>query len=258
LIERQAVNGRLAGKTAFISGASSGIGQTAAILFARNGARVAVASRTQETGHETLDMINSDGGTGIFIQTDVTDPQSVERSILRCVEEFGELNIIYNNAGGSSPGDGPVTEVELETFWRILKVDLFGTWLCCRYGIPHLIRGGGGSVINTSSIVALNGLPGRDAYTAAKGAIAALTRSMAAEYADANVRVNAIAPGITRTPRVEKIVQEMPQLQTILARHRLGLGSPIDIAHAALYLASEESRNLTGHVLVVDSGFSTS
>ena len=142
----------------------------------------------------------------------------------------------------------------MEEFWRCIKLDLFGTFLCSKYGIPEIARSGGGAVINMSSNVALMALPGRDCYTAAKGAIAAMTRSMAVEYASDKIRVNAIAPSVTLSERVKKLLASSPEIEAISKTHLLGLGRPIHVADLAVYLASDESEITTGQVISVDSG----
>ena len=247
---------RLKDKVAFITGSGSGIGRAAAELFASHGAKVVIATRAAETGKETARRIESAGGICLFVETDVTSEQSVDAAVSAAVAEFGALHILYNNAGGSTRRDGRLTEAPLEEFWRALNLDLFGTWLCSRRVIPEIIRAGGGSVIHTTSIVALKGSPDRDAYTASKGAIVALTRSMAAEFAPHNVRVNAIAPSATLTERVKGILATRPASKALADKHLLGLAEPLDVAHAALFLASDEARMITGHILPVDSGVS--
>jgi len=166
--------------------------------------------------------------------------------------------VLHNNAGGSTPQDDTVVDAPLEEFWRAIKLDLFGTFLGCRVGIPEIIRAGGGSVINMSSNVALMGIPGRDCYTAAKGGIAAITRSMAVEFAQQKVRVNAIAPSATMTERVRRLVAGNAALTRLADSHLLGLIEPADIAHMAMFLASDESRMVTGQVYPVDSGVTIS
>lgn len=250
--------GRLAGKIAFITGAGSGIGRSAAELFAREGAAVAVADINHVAGDETAHLVERAGAQGIAITTDVTDPESVRNAIRRSVAAFGRLDIIYNNAGGSTARDASAVEAPLDEFWRVIKVDLFGTFLGCRFGIPELIKTGGGSVINMASNVALMGFPGRDCYTAAKGGVLAMTRSLAVTYAPQKVRVNAIAPSVTKTERVVKLMAQDSQVARIGESHLLGLGEPLDVAYAALYLASDESRVTTGSCLLVDSGITIS
>jgi NAD(P)-dependent dehydrogenase (short-subunit alcohol dehydrogenase family) len=174
------------------------------------------------------------------------------------VQQFGGLHILHNNAGGSTPQDNTVVDAPIEEFWRVIRLDLFGTFLGCRVGIPEIIRSGGGSVINMSSNLALMGLAGRDCYTAAKGAIAALTRSMAVEFAPQRVRVNAIAPSATMTSRVRRLMAGNPALDKLANSHLLGLIEPEDIANMALFLASDESRMVTGQIYPVDSGVTIS
>ena len=250
--------GRLAGKVAFITGAGSGIGRRAAELFAREGARVAIAERDRTAGQETERLIAAAAGSALFVETDVTDEASVGAAIRATVERFGALHVLYNNAGGSTLADGPVTECPTDEFWRAIKLDLFGTWLVCRHGIPELVKAGGGSVINASSVVAHMGWPGKDAYTAAKGGVAALTRSMAVEFAQQKVRVNAISPCVTRTPRVVEQLGALETTQKLAEQHLVGLAEPEDVAMAALFLASDESARTTGHILQVDSGLTIS
>jgi NAD(P)-dependent dehydrogenase (short-subunit alcohol dehydrogenase family) len=248
---------RLEGKVAVITGAGTGIGRATAKLFAQEGARVVVAELNAEAGEQTAQLIVQVGGEAIAITTDVTEPDSIQATIDKAVQHFGALHILHNNAGGSTARDSDVTDAPLDEFWRVIKLDLFGTFLGCRFGIPAIIRSGGGSVINMSSNVALMGVPGRDCYTAAKGGIAAMTRSMAVEFAP-KVRVNAIAPSATMTDRVKKLVAGNTALDKLAKSHLLGLIEPEDIASMALFLASDESGKVTGHIYPVDSGVTIS
>lgn len=249
---------RLAGKVALITGGGTGIGRATATLFAQEGARVVIAELDAASGEQTAQIIAQAGGTAIAIRTDVTDPDSIQAAIAAAEREYGALHILHNNAGGSTPIDDTVVDAPLEEFWRAIKLDLYGTFLGCRFGIPALIRAGGGSVINMSSNVALMGIPGRDCYTAAKGGISAITRSMAVEFAPQKVRVNAIAPSATMTERVKKLVAGNAALDKLANSHLLGLIEAPDIANMALFLASDESRMVTGHVYPVDSGVTIS
>lgn len=244
---------RLENKVAFITGAGGGIGRQAAILFAKEGAKVAVADINAEGGAETVRLVEAAGGEALFCETDVTDEGNVQRSIAATVARFGGLDILYNNAGGSGRNDGSVVTATNDEFWRVIKVDLFGTWLCCRYAIPEMIKRGGGSVINTLSHVALVGMRKMSAYASAKGGVAALTRTTAVEFGDQGVRCNALAPSVTKTDRVLARIDE-PQVQELTKRHLVGLGEPIHVAYAALFLASPESAMVTGQILPVDSG----
>lgn len=246
---------RLENKVALITGSGGGIGKAAAALFAAEGAKVVIAELSEELGVRAQQDIRAAGGDVTFIQTDVTDEANVKDTVARTCALYGKLDILYNNAGLSTKGDGPVTEVETEEFWYVIRLNLFGTWTCCRYGIPELARNGGGAVVNMASVCGLIGLNRVDAYTAAKGGIVALTRSMALEYAPHRIRVNAIAPTTTLTERVI----EMNKGRNLgnRERNRLGPAQPHDVAQAALYLASDESRLVTGHTLPVDSGLTS-
>lgn len=243
---------RLEGKVALITGSGNGIGAEAARLFAREGARVVIAEFRQEDGRRVEAEIRRAGGEALFVHTDVTDEEAVQAAVRATTGAFGRLDILYNNAGASDRADGPVTEAPADEFWRAIRLNLFGAWLCCRHGIPEIVKAGGGSVINTASVVALMGLHRLDAYTASKGGLVALTRSMAVEFAPMRVRVNALAPTTTMTPRVMELRKDRKPGND--GRNLLGNAEPIDVAFAALYLASEESRRVTGHVLPVDSG----
>jgi len=249
---------RLKDKVALITGGGGGIGRATAERFAQEGAKVIIAEIDPEVGEAAAKSARAfgkeSGGDAYFIPTDVTDEESVKSVIAETIKKFGQLNILHNNAGGSTLDDGPVTEAPVEEFWRCIKLDLFGTFLCSKYGIPEIARAGGGSVINMASNVALMALPGRDCYTAAKGGVASMTRSMAAEYAPDKIRVNAIAPSTTLTDRVKKLLEASPEIRAVSKTHLLGLGLPIHIADLAVYLGSDESAITTGQVIPVDSG----
>jgi NAD(P)-dependent dehydrogenase (short-subunit alcohol dehydrogenase family) len=251
---------RLANKVAFITGGGTGIGRATAERFAEEGARVVIAEIDKDTGPVAAKAARAcgrnSGGDCVFIQCDIRERAQVDAALAETVRRFGGLHILHNNAGGSTPQDAPVTEAPEEEFWRVIKLDLYGTFICSKLGIPHIARSGGGSIINMSSIVALRALPGRDCYTAAKGAIAALTRSMAVEYAPQKIRVNAIAPGVVMTERVRKLIQNAKDIEKLAATHLVGLGQPIHMADMAVYLASDEAAITTGHVFSVDSGAS--
>lgn len=246
---------RLEGKVAFITGAGTGIGRATAILFAREGARVVIADIDAPSGEETAHLA---GSNAIAIHTDVRDADSLQAAIARTVDHFGGLQVLHNNAGGSSSQDGPVTEAPIEEFWRVITLDLFGTFLGCRFGIPAIIRSGGGAVVNMASNLALMGIKGRDCYTAAKGGVASLTRSLAVGYAAQKVRVNAIAPSVTLTPRVHGLLAANPALNKLAESHLLGLIQPENVAATVLFLASDEAAMITGQIVPVDSGVTVS
>ena len=246
---------RLEGKVAFITGAGTGIGRATAILFAREGAHVAIAEIDAAAGEETAHLA---GNNAIAIRTDVTDEASVQAAIRTTIQQFGALHVLHNNAGGSTPHDNTVVEAPIEEFWRVIRLDLFGTFLGCRVGIPEIIRSGGGSVINMSSNVALMGIAGRDCYTAAKGAVAAMTRSMAVEFARAaraRQRHRAIRHDDRAGPHSGR---RQCRFGKLADSHLLGLIEPEDIANMAVFLASDESRMVTGQIYPVDSGVTIS
>jgi len=249
---------RLAGKVALITGAGTGIGRATAKAMAAEGAKVVIAELNKAAGEQTAQLIARTGGECIAVQTDVTDEASMKAAVDAALSHYGALHILHNNAGGSTNIDNTVVDAPVEEFWRVIKLDLFGTFLGCRFGIPAIIASGGGSVVNMSSNVALMGIPGRDCYTAAKGGVAAMTRSMAVEFAAQKVRVNAIAPSATMTDRVRALIAGNSGLTKLADSHLVGLIEPEDIANMAVFLASNEARTITGQVYPVDSGVTIS
>jgi NAD(P)-dependent dehydrogenase (short-subunit alcohol dehydrogenase family) len=260
---------RLKDKVALITGAGQGIGATAAHLFAREGGKVIIAEIKDELGEGVAADIRAQGGEALFVHCDATDEDSVRAAVDAGVSQYGGLDILYNNVGGSTPNDGMVTEVGMDEFWRCIKLELLTTFLVSKYGVRAIQETGrGGAVINTTSFVAVIGMAGRDCYTAAKGAIISLTRSMAVEYAPDRIRVNAVAPGAVQTERMRKFYAENPNHKVFAEsnRHRrphvpshlLGLIDTEDIAAMALFLASDDSRKITGTIQLIDSGATNS
>jgi NAD(P)-dependent dehydrogenase (short-subunit alcohol dehydrogenase family) len=249
---------RLAGKVAIITGAGSGIGRCAALRFGGEGARVVVAELVPELGKETERLVRDAGGECRFVGCDVTDEGSVEAMVDTARAEYGRVDVVYNNAGGSRDADGAVHEVDVDEWWRTVQVDLFGTFLVCRHGVRAMLDHGG-SVINTTSAAALVGIPaGRSCYSAAKAGVIGLTRAMAASYAGNGIRVNAIAPGGTATERiVASFARRGRSVPAAEGPAIPALGQPVDIANTAVFLASDESRMITGQVLSVDGGMTT-
>lgn len=249
---------RLAGKVALITGAGGGIGRATAERFAEEGAKVAVLDINRELGEAAAASARSkagnSGGDAHYLHCDITDKASVTAAVDATLARFGALHILHNNAGGSTPQDGPVTEASEEEFWRVMKLDVYGTFLVSKVAIPHIAKSGGGSVINMASNLALMAVPGRACYGAAKGAVASLTRAMALDHAKQKIRVNAIAPSATLSDRVRKLMEINPALAKMGESHLFGLGLPIHIADMAVYLASDEAAITTGQVYPVDSG----
>ena len=244
---------RLEGKRAVITGAASGIGQASARLFAGEGARVTLCDLNTDAGECVAEEIRRNGFDATFKQTDVGDESSMREAIDHVIKNHGGLDILYNNAGGATAADGQVTDMDLDEFWRTIRVDLFGTFLGCRIAIPHLVSAGGGSILNTTSIRALIGTAGADAYTSAKGGVIALTRALALQWAPSRIRVNAISPGVILTPRVKHMLREDDPTRV---KTPLGPSLPEDVAPLALYLASDESHQVTGSVFPMDGGAS--
>lgn len=253
---------RLANKVAFVAGAGSGIGRAVAVRFASEGAQVVAVSRTPECLDETVAQIRAAGNCAIAVQADITSEEDVRRSIDEAKRQFGAIHIMFNGAGGSGRafGDGPVAECTLEGWNATLNMNLSNVFLCCKYGVPVLQASGGGSIINLSSVL---GLVGGDAdfathaYAAAKAGIIGLTRAMAVYYAPQNIRCNALCVGLIatnmsqRAQTNEKILASMQKRQPLVGR----LGTPEEVADAALFLASDDSRFVTGVALPVDAGW---
>ncbi len=249
---------RLQGKTALITGAGSGMGRLAAEVFASEGAAVVAADISADGLAETVERVRNNDGAILGLEGDVSRPDDVQRWVDEAVKAYGTLNVLYNNAGVFPDEDGSVTDFDEAVFERVLDVNLKGVSLCCKFAVPALIKAGGGSIVNVASFVALMGctVP-QDAYTASKGAVLALTRSLAVQFGRHNIRANAICPGPIETPLLQELLRDDEARQRRLSRIPLGrFGRPEDVVNAALYLASDESSWTTGTTFVVDGGIS--
>ncbi len=244
--------GRLDNKVTIITGAGMGMGQAAAILFAKEGARVVVVDWVAEAGEETVRMIKEAGGEAMFVKTDVSKAEDVENMVKETINTYGKLDVIYNNA--AIIGESAFTENCSEENWdRIMAINLKGVFLGMKYAIPEMLKTGGGSIVNTASQCGDRGTRNLCAYCASKGGILALTRVTAMELARKKIRVNALNPGIIASPMVLKMSKEEQEgFASIIPQGRLG--KPEEVAYAALFLASDESSHVTGHTLVVDGG----
>ena len=249
--------GRLFNKVAVITGAGGGMGRAAALRFSKEGAKVVIADIDGEAMRETHGLIAEQGGEATAISADISQQVQVQRLMAEANESYGSLDIIYNNAGIGPPADAAVTELEESTWDLVMGVNLRGTFLCSKYGIPYLVANGGGSVINVASIAGMraNTLLPSTAYTVSKGGIVSLTRQMAADYADKQVRVNAICPGPINTPTLAPFFEDPEVERQFRERIPLGrMGEPSDVIHLALYLASDEASWMTGSIITIDGG----
>ncbi len=248
--------GRLAGKATFITGAAAGIGRESALLFAAEGAAVAVVDRDSDSAAHVVDEITEAGGTAVGLTADVAVETSVAAAINDAEEAFGRLDVVFNNAGIMLAADGDAQSTE-EAVWDLtMDVNLKGVWFGCRHGIPALRRSGGGSIINTASFVALVGAATPQlAYTASKGGVLAMTRELAVTHAREDIRVNALCPGPLRTELLMSYLDTEEMRQRRLVHVPMGrFGEAVEIAAAALFLASDESSYVTGTDFSVDGG----
>ena len=250
--------GRLDGKVSVITGAGSGIGQASARLFAREGSRVVVSDIDLTAAQATVDEIVAAGGEAVAEQVDVTDQAQTVALASRVAERFERIDVLFNNAG--IPGVGDVLETEPDLFDRVMRVNVRGVYLMCRAVVPHMIKQRSGSIINMSSGIADIGLARRVSYAASKGAVLSMTKSMQVDLAQYGIRVNALMPGTILTPFVERYLKESyadPEDGMASIRKRQlssELGRPEDVAGAALYLASDESKFVMASGLVIDGG----
>jgi NAD(P)-dependent dehydrogenase (short-subunit alcohol dehydrogenase family) len=248
---------RLADKVTIITGGGGGMGRVAAAMFAAEGARVVVAEYGEDAGRETVDQIAASGGQATFVRTDVSDEASARGMVEHAVATYGRVDVLYNNAGVMPEADHSVTDTDVATWDQVMAVNVRGVYLGCKYAIPAMEAAGGGSIINIASFVAIVGcsVP-QDAYTASKGAVLSLTRSLAVQFGPKGIRTNAICPGPVETPLLmDWLVKDEEAKRVRLARNPTGrFGKPEEIVHMAVYLASDESRWTNGASLVVDGG----
>ena len=247
---------RLENKVALITGGSSGIGQAAARLFAREGAKVVIADVDAEGGEKTADAIRQAGGHAHFVPADISKAAEVEALIGAVVERHGRLDCAYNNAGilGEIV---PLVDHSEEAWDRTLDVNLKGTWLCMKYEIPQMLKQGSGAIVNTTATAAIKGSPHRSAYAASKAGIIAITKSAAMEYAEHGLRINVICPSHTRSHMLEQFFELRPELEAsfIASAPMARIAAPEEVAEGALWLCSDASSFVTGHVLAVEGGY---
>ena len=250
---------RLQDKVTLITGAGGGMGRVAAQLFAAEGARVVVAEFDRAAGEETVRLVLEAGGQASFIKVDVSAEADAKAMVDHAVATYGRLDCLYNNAGVMPEADHSVVDTDVATWDKVMAINVRGVFLGCKHAIPAMIAGGGGSIINIASFVAILGcsVP-QDAYTASKGALLAMTRSLAVQFGPQGIRTNAICPGPVETPLLmDWLVKDEAAKRIRLARNPTGrFGKPEEIVYLAMYLASDESRWTNGASLVVDGGIS--
>ena len=245
---------RLKDKVAIITGGASGIGKATAILFAEHGAKIVVADIDENGANQTVTDIHDAGNEAIYVRTDVTISDNTERMVTETVSTYGKLDILLSSAGIAMRL--PVADLPEADWHRCLDVNLTGVYLCAKAAIPEMRRNGGGSIINLSSIYGLVGADVRAAYVASKGGVTNLTRGMALDYAEENIRINCICPGFVETPLVAGVVKTPQEYRNLADRHPMRrLAQPEEIAYGALYLASDESAFVTGIALPIDGGY---
>ena len=247
--------GDLSGKVALITGGTSGIGRYTAVLFAKQGAKVAITGRRETEGAETVSLIRAEGGDGLFLKGDVSKAADVQSMVQKIVEKFGRLDVAFNNAGVEGNWVPLIDQTE-EDWDYVHNINLKGLWLSLKYEIQQMLKqGGGGAIVNMSSVAGLIGAAGAGVYIASKHGVLGLTKTAALEYAANGIRVNAVCPAVIETAMAERAFRDPAVSKRMLAMHPLGrFGKPIEIAEAVLWMCSGKSSFMTGHEIVLDGG----
>jgi len=249
---------RLKNKVAIITGAARGIGKAAAIIFAKEGAKVVIADLDDQGALDVVNLIKADGNEAMYVRTNLTSAADVEALVAKTVERYGKLDILYNNAGINLFAQ--LADTKEEDWDKVMQVNVKSVYLTCKYAIPVMKERGYGVILNTASAAAIVGLRNLAAYTASKGAVLQLTRNIALDYAKNGIRVNAICPGVTATEMTEKVILDDPDPVAARARFdrvipRGTMAVPSEIAMAALFLVSDESSYIVGAAIPVDGGY---
>jgi NAD(P)-dependent dehydrogenase (short-subunit alcohol dehydrogenase family) len=248
--------GQLENKVALVTGGSSGIGRTSAMVFAREGAKVVVADIDVRGGEETASIIKEAGGDAIFIKTNVSKATEVEKLVSKTVDNYGRVDCAFNNAGILGVLFTSITDDTEQNWNRVIKINLKGIWLCMKYEISQMLKQGGGVIVNSSSVAGLAGSPTGPAYIASKHGVVGLTRAASVEYAQEGIRINAVCPGWINTPMTESYTHDDHHFQTrIIALHPIGrVGTSEEVAETVVWLCSDAASFVTGHAMVVDGG----
>jgi NAD(P)-dependent dehydrogenase (short-subunit alcohol dehydrogenase family) len=246
----------LQGKVGIVTGGTSGIGRDTAVLFAKAGAKVVVAGRRESEGKETIDLVRTAGGDGLFVKTDVSRTTDVRALIQKTVEKFGSLDVAFNNAGIEGSWS-PIAEQSEEDWDRVIGINLKGVWLCLKYEIQQMLKqGNGGAIVNMASVAGFIGSAGAAAYCASKHGVIALTKTAALENARSGIRVNVVCPAVIETPMGERLWGAPEAKKFALGLHPIGrFGMPMEVAEAVVWMCSDRASFMTGQSLVLDGGF---
>ena len=245
------------GKTALVTGSSSGIGRATALAFAREGAKTVVSDIDLAGGAETVKMIHDFGGESTFIEADVTKSTEVESLIQKTVDIYGQLDCAFNNAGLEKELTNPAMRYEETTYQSVIDTNLKSVWICMKYELNQMLSQGSGTIVNSSSIAGLIGIPDQPIYVASKHAVAGLTKANAIAYANQGIRINAVCPGLIATPLLDRILASNPEWKDEADSFQpIGSpGQPEEIAEAVIWLCSDKASFVVGHMMTVDGGF---
>ncbi len=245
----------LDGKVALVTGGASGIGRSAAVLYAQNGAKVVVSDVDEAGGKETVRMVEQASGAAAFVRADVASPQDCQRLVDAAVEQYGRLDIAFNNAGIGGESN-PVADYSIEGWQKVISINLSGVFYCMKFEIPAMLKVGGGAIVNMSSILGQVGFASSPAYVAAKHGVVGLTRAAALDYAQQGVRVNAVGPGFISTPMIAAAQQDQQMNDMLVSMHPIGrLGRPEEVAELVIWLSSDKASFITGSYYPVEGGY---